>query len=717
MRYLIEPSRWLMGRMSLTLKFVVITVMFLSPLLYTVSAFRDLEQTSIDFSTKEQVGLEYVSPAMKVVLQAVIERSETINGSSDVSADLGSAVDELGKIDARLGAEYGTTEGFAKLNADFAALKRDNADLAKSPEAAYERWSSFTGQALALLSKAGDKSNLILDPDLDSFYVMDTVVVKLPNLVDTIGQLEAQAWLSDGAIACAAPQTVPQIVTFGLCTGSGTGLVAGTQDDLKRTIEATKDVTIEPALKNKMETTITAATSALNAAGPVLSDPSILEDAEQVETLRADLRDATKSTVAAATVYHAEATKALNSLFEARIDGFKTAETTVSRNVIPFVLVGFYLFIGFYLAVTGAVKPMLRLLARVETGDLSQRADINTHDELGRLGKALNTTIDGLADKTNRERSILAAVSASSEQLNESSTYLAALSTEMASTAEETAVQAQSVASASETVTSNVTTVAAGIDEMRASVEEISRGASAASSVAGEGVKAAATTSETILKLHEASGEIGKVTDLISSIAKQTNLLALNATIEAARAGDAGKGFAVVANEVKELATESSKAADDIRQRINAIQTVAVEAVTAIQTVGDVISQINEAQTSIAAAVEEQSATTDEIARSINHVVGGINEISQNIGGVAESAAHTASNAHDTQAASGQLAQLAQDLREAQGAGGTQEVAQGDGSVWPVPAIPEITRRPVSAEDRFGAKVAPAPVPQDIWHS
>ena len=161
----------------------------------------------------------------------------------------------------------------------------------------------------------------------------------------------------------------------------------------------------------------------------------------------------------------------------------------------------------------------------------------------------------------------------------------------------------------------------------------------------------------------ESSTEIGQVVKVITSIAQQTNLLALNATIEAARAGGAGKGFAVVANEVKELAKATAKATEDISHKIEAIQTDTKAAVNAIASISGVINQINEISGTIAAAVEEQNATTNEMARNVNEAAQSSGEITSNIAGVAEAAQSTTRGATDTQKASQELVEMSTRLR------------------------------------------------------
>jgi methyl-accepting chemotaxis protein len=163
-------------------------------------------------------------------------------------------------------------------------------------------------------------------------------------------------------------------------------------------------------------------------------------------------------------------------------------------------------------------------------------------------------------------------------------------------------------------------------------------------------------------KLGDSSAEIGNVIKVITSIAEQTNLLALNATIEAARAGEMGKGFAVVASEVKDLAQETSRATEDISRRVEAIQSDTSGAVAAIEEISIVIQRISDFQTTIASAVEEQTATTAEMNRSVTEASGGTGEIAQNITGVAEAARMTSQGVAETRQASADLARMSTEL-------------------------------------------------------
>jgi methyl-accepting chemotaxis protein len=204
-----------------------------------------------------------------------------------------------------------------------------------------------------------------------------------------------------------------------------------------------------------------------------------------------------------------------------------------------------------------------------------------------------------------------------------------------------------------------VQTVAAATEQMSASIREIAEGASEAARVADAAAALSITTSDAVTKLGASSAEVGEVLAFINTIAEQTNLLALNATIEAARAGEAGKGFAVVASEVKELAHETAKATEDIARRIGTIQADADAAVLAITQISDVIRKVNELQSTIASAVEEQQATTAEISRNVAEAASGSSEIAGNVSGVALAAHETSEGAALALGASDDLATMA----------------------------------------------------------
>ncbi|MEU4426066.1 methyl-accepting chemotaxis protein [Actinoplanes sp. NPDC024001] len=307
-------------------------------------------------------------------------------------------------------------------------------------------------------------------------------------------------------------------------------------------------------------------------------------------------------------------------------------------------------------SITRPLGEVADTMAAVADGDLTRRLDVRSADEVGQMSRSVNTALESIGTAMGR-------LADGAQTLGVASERMSRLTAQLADGAQQSSEQADLVAASADEVSRNVHTVAAGAEEMGASIREISTSANEAATVAGRAVIAVQTTTNSVSRLGASSREIGDVVKTITSIAEQTNLLALNATIEAARAGESGKGFAVVAGEVKDLAQETARATEDISKRVQAIQADTAGAVSAIQEVAEVIEQINQYQTTIASAVEEQTATTNEINRSVTEAAGGSGQIAANIGSVATVARNTTDLVNQSEQAVGALSQVTGELR------------------------------------------------------
>ncbi|MGY8680281.1 methyl-accepting chemotaxis protein [Bradyrhizobium sp. UFLA05-153] len=322
--------------------------------------------------------------------------------------------------------------------------------------------------------------------------------------------------------------------------------------------------------------------------------------------------------------------------------------------------------VGFLLgrSISSALSAMVSAMTRLARGELSITVPgLGRKDEIGEMAGAVEVFRNNMAEaerlrteqleaearqretrKADMQRladGFEGAVGEIIETVSSAATELEASSNTLTRAAERSNGLATAVAAASEEASANVQSVSSASEEMTSSITEISRQVQESARVADAAVEQAQRTNARVAELTKAASRIGDVVELINTIAGQTNLLALNATIEAARAGEAGKGFAVVATEVKALAEQTAKATGEISQHIGAIQTATDDSVGAIREIGDTIARMFGIAATIAAAVEEQGAATQEISRNIQHAAHGTSEVSANISDVQRGAGET----------------------------------------------------------------------------
>ncbi|AVO45505.1 methyl-accepting chemotaxis protein [Phreatobacter cathodiphilus] len=371
---------------------------------------------------------------------------------------------------------------------------------------------------------------------------------------------------------------------------------------------------------------------------------------------------------------------------QARLSAQSTITWVIAMSAVAMLLlagVSIYLLTA---AISTPIRTLTTAMGRIAAGELQTTVPFQTQrDEIGLIAKALQSFRQSLAEAETARRDQAAREETERQTLArreklaadfvgrmqdlakgfaQSSGEVADSARNLSATAEETSRQAQAVAAAAEEAASNVQTVAASAEEMAASVREINGQVSHSTVVAGTAFAEAESSNTRIAALATAASAIGDVINLIKGIADQTNLLALNATIEAARAGEAGKGFAVVAAEVKQLATQTAKATDEIGAKVGEIQLATDGTVKSMTEIVRVIGNIREISSSIAGAVEEQGAATAEIARNCQQAAMGTQQVTQNISGVGQAAEMTGAASTQLMTLSGGLSSQAADLRQ-----------------------------------------------------
>lgn len=688
----------LLNNLTIRTRLSLSIILFLLTLGWAMYSARTAIGANIEFALMEKYGNEYQRP-LATILDATgrlrLQLSRASNGNID-NQQLGDLVQQITKSMEKLKTEQESIGSILQFT-DEGLGSRDRNNL--KYEAVLAKWTglatqihdhpttvkdedvaSYITDIRGMIGHSGDTSNLILDPDLDSYYLMDMTLLALPQAIDRLSVIGSRVYpLLAASHEMSADERTEVAVMARMLSES----------DVDR-LKADMDTSL------KEDKNFYGVNEAYQEKGKKWIEDYVQANTALVTTLQAIARGEKISQQE----FVAVLTKAEDTAYTFLSDGYDELDRLLGFRMASYandqqhslivslagILVSLLFFVIVVRTVTAPLSSLTSSMEKLANNVLDTPVKYTqTRSEIGKMARAIQIFKDNALkiiqlkdeqtkhDQQSQEErkklvqnlastfeasvgTIVSAVSATSTELQSSAESLSNVS-------RQTTDQANTVATASEQTAMSVEVVASAAEELTSSIGEISRQVHESTSLISGAVDQIYKTNQTVQTLAESSGKIGEVVHLINDIASQTNLLALNATIEAARAGEAGKGFAVVASEVKNLAGQTAKATEEITTSISSMQQVTNDAVTAMHEIAKVVENINDVSNNIATAVTQQSSATQEIAKNVQNVASNTSEVSNNIQNVTTAAEESLSGSEHVLNAAGELSQQAERLQ------------------------------------------------------
>jgi len=630
------------GKLAVAISLFIVPVAVLLYLLYVS------QQVAIDFGEKEIVGNDYLT-ALRPVQATLVDPASKLDPAALKAA--------ISAAESQFGADMGSSDQ-AKAAVD-ALDGKDPRD---------------TTALRALIYQVGNNSNLILDPDLDSYYVMDLVLLRLPDLLDSVHKTAQYANDKAGADKL----EMKDMAAFLQLIGSLQSTIDVAKASLGSAYDGNKNGNQPRDLKDRIDPSAQAMFGGLGKLIDAFNASALAGGATPLVKggFDADETAARQAVLA----FSEQAGTAMNDLFKRRIAVFwmqryESFGIAIALSLLAVVVV-FAVIRFLVVKPVGVLTVAMGRLAQDDT--TTEVAMMNRGDELGAVARAVGQFKIGIEKRLDlearnreenaRREATFAAMRALAQRFDgeikqalgdmvKRTSTLKHASGVMGEAASTSGDRSNSVVELANVAAGNAQSISAAVEELSASIGEIGRQVEGAAASAETAAKDGAAAAEIVTGLTRTADSVAGILNIIRDIAENTNLLALNATIEAARAGEAGKGFAVVANEVKSLATRSARATEEIRAQIQAVQEISGSAAASISEIVGKLDAIHSAATGIAASVTQQNAATQEIARNVTEASKRQEEMAGLVTDVKAAAETTGSESHQVLKVAGDVAE------------------------------------------------------------